>query len=53
MRHTVDRGLALVRDGVVDVQGLVTHQFPLDQASEAFVCVERRSPGIVEVVIRL
>jgi threonine dehydrogenase-like Zn-dependent dehydrogenase len=37
MKNTFVRARALVRDGVVDVQGLVTHEFSLEQTAEAFV----------------
>jgi len=37
MKNTLERARALVRDGVVDVQGLVTHEFSLEQTAEAFV----------------
>ena len=49
----LQRAIALVRDGLVDVQGLVTHEFPLAQAAEAFVRAERRTPDILKAVIRM
>ena len=42
MKHTYPRALELVSQGVVDVHSLVTHRFPLTQASEAFRMAERR-----------
>ena len=53
MKNTFERAIALVRDGLVDVQGLVTHEFPLAQAAEAFVRAEQRTPDVVKTVIRL
>jgi len=53
MKNTFERSIALVRDGLVDVQGLVTHEFPLAQAADAFARAEQRTPDVVKAVIRL
>ena len=53
MKNTFERAIALVRDGAVDVQGLVTHEFPLAQAAQAFARAEQRGPDVVKAVIRL
>ncbi len=42
MKHTYPRAIELVSKGLVDVRSLVTHRFPLEQASEAFHVAERR-----------
>ena len=42
MKHTYPRAIELVSKGLVDVHSLVTHRFPLEQASEAFRVAERR-----------
>ena len=42
MKHTYPRAIELVSKGWVDVRSLVTHRFPLEQASEAFRLAERR-----------
>lgn len=42
MKHTYLRAIELVSKGLVDVRSLVTHRFPLEQASEAFCVAERR-----------
>jgi L-iditol 2-dehydrogenase len=42
MKHTYPRAIELVSKGLVDVRSLVTHRFPLDQATEAFKVAERR-----------
>jgi L-iditol 2-dehydrogenase len=42
MKHTYPRAIELVSRGLVDVRSLVTHRFPLTQASEAFRVAERR-----------
>jgi L-iditol 2-dehydrogenase len=42
MKHTYPRAIELVSKGLVDVRSMVTHRFPLEQASEAFHVAERR-----------
>lgn len=42
MKHTYPRAIELVEKGLVDVRSIVTHRFPLTQASEAFRVAERR-----------
>ena len=42
MKHTYPRAIELVSKGLVDVRSLVTHRFPLEQASEGFRVAERR-----------
>jgi L-iditol 2-dehydrogenase len=42
MKHTYPRAIELVSKGLVNVRSVVTHRFPLEQASEAFRVAERR-----------
>ena len=42
MKHTYPRAIELVSKGLVDVRSLVTHRFPLEQATEAFSVAQRR-----------
>jgi L-iditol 2-dehydrogenase len=42
MKHTYPRAIELVSKGLVDVRSIVTHRFPLEQATEAFQTAERR-----------
>jgi L-iditol 2-dehydrogenase len=42
MKHTYPRAIELVSKGLVDVRSIVTHRFPLTQATEAFRVAERR-----------
>ncbi len=51
MKHTYPRAIALAAKGLVDVRSIVTHRFPLEQASEAFLVAKRREG--LKVVINL
>jgi L-iditol 2-dehydrogenase len=51
MKHTYPRAIELVLKGLVDVHSLVTHRFPLEQASQAFRTAERREG--LKVIINL
>jgi L-iditol 2-dehydrogenase len=51
MKHTYPRAIDLVSKGLVDVRSIVTHRFPLEQASEAFRTAERREG--LKVIINL
>lgn len=42
MKHTYPRAIRLVESGLVDVRSLVTHRFPLTQATDAFATAQRR-----------
>jgi L-iditol 2-dehydrogenase len=42
MKHTYPRAIELVSKSLVDVRSLVTHRFPLEQATDAFRVAERR-----------
>ncbi len=51
MKHSYPRAIELVSNGLVDVRSLVTHRFPLEQASEAFRVAERREG--LKIIIEL
>ena len=51
MKHTYPRAIDLVSKGLVDVQSLVTHCYPLNQALEAFQVAKRREG--LKVIIEL
>ena len=42
MKFTYPRAIQLVESGKVDVRSLVSHQFPLEQAQQAFTVAQRR-----------
>jgi L-iditol 2-dehydrogenase len=42
MKHTYPRAIRLVETGRVEVESLVTHHFPLEQAPAAFALAQRR-----------
>jgi len=42
MKHTYPRAIELVSKGLIDVRSIITHSFPLEQASDAFHVAERR-----------
>ena len=53
MKHTYPRSMALVQGGLVDVQSLITHRFPLEASSEAFELVDARADGVIKALIEM
>jgi L-iditol 2-dehydrogenase len=51
MKFTYPRAIQLVESGKVDVRSLVSHQFPLEQAQQAFTVAQRREG--LKVIITL
>jgi L-iditol 2-dehydrogenase len=51
MKYTYPRAIELVSKGLVDVRSLVTHRFPLEQATEAFQVAKRREG--LKIIINL
>jgi len=51
--HNYPHAIALAEKGLVDLKSLITHSFPLDQASEAFTLAESKKDGALRVVIEL
>ena len=49
MKHTYPRAIALVESGQVDVDGLVSHIFVLEEFEQAFETAEKRE-GLKVVV---
>jgi L-iditol 2-dehydrogenase len=53
MKHTYPRAIALVQKGLVDVESLVTHEFPLERITEAFEMVANYDGGVLRAVIQI
>ena len=51
MKHVYPRAMDLVQRGVVDLEDLISHRFPLDRASEAFAFNDAYPAGVHKVVI--
>lgn len=49
MKHTYPRAIRLVEQGLVNVRGLVTHRYPLEDITTAFAVAQRRE-GLKVVV---
>lgn len=49
MKHTYPRAIRLVAQGLVNVRGLVTHRYPLEDITTAFAVAQRRE-GLKVVV---
>ena len=52
-RHDFPRAIALVAAGKIDVDGLITHSFPLERAAEAFELVSHMRDDVLKVTIDL
>jgi threonine dehydrogenase-like Zn-dependent dehydrogenase len=44
-------GMRLLADGVLSMEGLVTHRYPLAQINEAFATLRDKPPGFAKAVI--
>ena len=53
MKHTYPRAIALAQRGLVDLQPLLTHKFPLEKAAEAYELVEHYGDEVIKAVIEL
>lgn len=51
MKHTYPRALALVQSGRVDLEGLVTHRFPLNRVPEAFRMNAAYGDNVIKTII--
>jgi L-iditol 2-dehydrogenase len=45
--------IALVAEGRVDVKGLITHRFPLEEAERALRLSDRRDDGVVKALVEI
>ena len=53
MKHTYPRAIALVHRGLVQVEWMVTHRFPLRCAPQAFDLVEGYADRVLKAIIEL
>ncbi|MCJ7737352.1 MAG: alcohol dehydrogenase catalytic domain-containing protein [Anaerolineae bacterium] len=53
MKFEYPRAIQLVEKGIVDLQSLVTHRFPLERAGEAFELVSSLKDGVVKAMIEI
>jgi L-iditol 2-dehydrogenase len=51
MKHVYPRALRLARRGAVDLEGLVTHRFPLREAVQAFHVNAAYLDQVVKVMV--
>jgi L-iditol 2-dehydrogenase len=51
MKHAYPRAIRLVQRGLVDVLGLISHRFPLNQAAEAFQLNTEYRDSVIKVII--
>ncbi len=53
MKHTYPRAIAMVRDGLIDVDTVATHRFSLDEVITAYPLVAAHDDGVVKVIIEI
>lgn len=53
MKHTYPRAIRLVQAGMVDLQPLITHRFPLSRIGEAFELVSGYQDGVIKAVVEI
>jgi threonine dehydrogenase-like Zn-dependent dehydrogenase len=51
MKHTYPRSIHLVEREMVDLAGIISHRFPLEQAPEAFALNVAYADQVVKVAI--
>lgn len=53
MKHMFPRALELLRQGLVNLPALISHEFKFSEVAEAFARAEKRSPDFLKTVITL
>jgi L-iditol 2-dehydrogenase len=53
MKHTYPRSIRLVKRDAVDLPGLISHRFPLEQTPEAFALNAAYRDRVVKMVIEM
>lgn len=53
MKHTYPRAIQLVASGQVDLEGLVSHRYSLEQTPQAYAANAAYAPGLLKAVIEV
>jgi L-iditol 2-dehydrogenase len=53
MKHTYPRAIHLARSGLVDLNGVISHRFPLARTAEAFALNAAYHDNVVKVIIEV
>jgi L-iditol 2-dehydrogenase len=53
MKHTYPRAIQMVADGLIDVDSIVTHCYPIERVAEAYDLVASRADGVMKVVVEV
>ena len=52
-RNIYPQAIAAIADGIIDVSGIVTHEFDFDDIQEAFDCAINNKDDVVKAVIKI
>ncbi len=52
-RNVYPKAIAAIADGIIDVSGIVTHEFDFDDIQEAFMCAINNKEDVVKAVIKI
>ena len=50
-QNSFERGIKIAASGIVDIEKVITHTFPLDDIEKAFEVVEKRLDGVGKAVV--
>jgi threonine dehydrogenase-like Zn-dependent dehydrogenase len=50
-QNSFERGIKIVASGIVDIEKVITHTFPLEDIEKAFEVVEKRLDGVGKAVV--
>lgn len=53
MKHTYPRAIHLAESGMIDLNGMVSHQFPLTQTPEAYALNAAYQDNVIKIIIDL
>jgi ABC-type sugar transport system permease subunit len=53
MKHTYPRAIKMAMTGVVNVQPLISHTYPLDRIQDAYEMAATHAKGVRKVIIRV